>query len=274
MKNESAAQGAVLITGAAGGMGNAAAKLLAGKGYSVYGIDVCASEPLDRFVFIRADLTDPASVKDVFVRLRSEGVRINCIIHAAGVYELDSVVELDEDAWRRVYDINLTAVWRVNRVFFPLLSDGGRIIIITSELAPLDPLPFTGIYAASKGALDKYADVLRAELSLLGHPVTVIRPGAVDTGMLGQSVEKLERFCSGTKSFKVSADRFRRIVDRVEARKIPPEKVAETVLRVIQKRRPPAVKNINRNPFLLILNALPKRVGRAIVRKILKSPQK
>ncbi|MBR3640041.1 MAG: SDR family NAD(P)-dependent oxidoreductase, partial [Clostridia bacterium] len=242
MKKEKTPYGAVLITGAAGGMGNAAAKLLAGEGYTVYGIDIRDPEDTGGMTFYRANLTDPVSVNDVLEKMRSENVRIGYIIHAAGIYELNPVIELDEDAWRRVFDINLTAVWRINRVFFPLLENGGKIIIITSELAPLDPLPFTGIYAASKAALDKYADVLRAELSLLGHPVTVIRPGAVDTGLLGVSVEKLEKFCSETENFSVSAERFRRVVDRVEARKIPPEKVAETILRVMRKRRPPAVK--------------------------------
>ncbi|MBQ6677222.1 MAG: SDR family NAD(P)-dependent oxidoreductase [Clostridia bacterium] len=271
MKKEKTANGAVLITGAAGGMGNAAAKLLADEGHPVYGVDLREPEDLSGMTFFRADLTDPGSVKSVFEKIEAENVRIECIVHAAGIYELDSVIELDEDAWRRVYDINLNAVWRVNRVFFPLLANGGRIIIITSELAPLDPLPFTGIYAASKAALDKYADVLRAELSLLSHPVTVLRPGAVDTGLLDVSVEKLEKFCSGTENFSVSAERFRRIVDRVEARKIPPFKVAEAVCAVMKKKRPPAVKNLNRNPLMLLLNALPVKVNRAIVRKILTS---
>ena len=270
MKKEKTAKGAVLITGAAGGMGNAAAKLLAGEGHPVYGVDLREPEDLSGMTFFRADLTDPGYVKSVFEKIEAENVRIECIVHAAGIYELDSVIELDEDAWRRVYDINLNAVWRVNRIFFPLLSDGGRIIIITSELAPLDPLPFTGIYAASKAALDKYADVLRAELSLLGHPVTVLRPGAVDTGLLDVSVKKLERFCSETENFSVSADRFHRIVDRVEARKVPPGKVADAVLGVMRKKRPPAVKNINRNPLLLLLNALPAGMRRAVIRKILK----
>ena len=48
----------------------------------------------------------------------------------------------------------------------PLLKKGSKIIITTSELAPLDPVPFTGSYAVTKGALDKYAYSLRMELQL------------------------------------------------------------------------------------------------------------
>ena len=46
-------------------------------------------------------------------------------------------------------------------------------------------------------------------------------------------------------------------------------KVAEAVFTVMKKRRPPAVKNLNRNPLMLLLNALPVKMNRAIVRKIL-----
>ena len=64
-----------------------------------------------------------------------------------------------------------------------MLKNGSKILITTSELAPLDPLPFTGIYAVTKGALDKYAYSLRMELQLLGMRVSVLRAGAVDTGI-------------------------------------------------------------------------------------------
>lgn len=62
-----------------------------------------------------------------------------------------------------------------------MLANGGRIVITSSELAPLDPLPFTGLYAITKSAVEKYAYSLRMELSLHGISVSVIRPGAVNT---------------------------------------------------------------------------------------------
>ena len=55
-----------------------------------------------------------------------------------------------------------------------LLYTSSRIITITSELAPLNPLPFTGIYAITKSTLDKYCYSLRMELQLLGIDVSVI----------------------------------------------------------------------------------------------------
>ena len=158
----------------------------------------------------------------------------------------------------------------MNKTFLPLLGEGSRILITTSELAPLDPLPFTGIYAVTKGALDKYAYSLRMELQLLGISVSVLRAGAVDTGMLGVSTDALDRFCEKTELYICNADRFKKIVSRVEARCIPPEKIAEKVAQILKKRRPAFAYSINRNPLLLLLDFLPKRIQLWAIRTVLR----
>lgn len=261
-----------LITGVAGGMGRAAAERLLREGWAVWGLDLREPGNLPGLRFLRTDLTDPASVEAAAGALNAAGVRLNALVHLAGLYDLDSLVELDEAAWDRVFQVNLYGPWRVNRALLPLLAPAARIIITTSELAPLDPLPFTGLYAVTKAALDKYAAALRMELQLLGHRVVVLRPGAVDTGLLDVSTARLEAFCAHTAHYAPNAARFRRIVDRVEARKIPPERVAELVLRVLTCRSPRAVYTINRNPLLLLMNALPIGVQCGIIRQILKTP--
>lgn len=123
-------------------------------------------------------------------------------------------------------------------IFLPMLKPGSRVIITTSELAPLDPLPFTGIFAVTKGALDKYAYSLRMELQLLDISVSVPRVGAVDTGMLGVYTTALDRFCEGTKLYSCNAARFKKIVDMVEARCVKPEKIAKKVIRILKKTKP------------------------------------
>lgn len=271
MKPSKGERSAVLITGAAGGMGLAAAKKLLKTGNTVYGLDLRQPEPMPEGLrFIQTDLMDPASVRQAFEALQREGVRLRAILHMAGLYDLNALTELEEEAWRRIFAVNLDAVYRVNRTFLPLLEPKGRILITTSELAPLDPLPFTGLYAVTKAALDKYASALRMELQLLDLRVIVLRPGAVDTSLLDVSTAKLDAFCANTKRFAPNAQRFRNIVNRVEARKIPPERVAELTVRILEASHPRDVYSINRNPLLLLLNALPNRVQRSIIRKILK----
>ena len=183
---------------------------------------------------------------------------------------LDSLVEMSEEEFQCIFDINLLGAFLVNKAALPYLSSGSRIIITTSELAPLDPLPFTGIYAVTKAALDKYAYSLRMELQLLGIYVSVVRAGAVETGMLGASTNALDRFVTETKLYSCNAERFKKIVDGVEARRISPEKIAKKVTRMLAKRNPKFAYSINRNPLLLLLNVLPKRMQLWIIRLILK----
>ena len=261
-----------LITGAAGGMGKAVSLRLAAEGWKVYGLDRRIPEPQASVAFLETDLTDPESVQAAFDRLSAEGVCLDAILHMAGVYELDSLVEIDEEAWSRVFQVNLFGPYRVNRTFLPLLKPGGTILLTTSELAPLDPLPFTGIYAVTKTALEAYAASLRMELQLLGYHVLVLRPGAVDTGLLDVSTDRLTEFCEHTTHYACNARRFRQIVQRVEARKIPPERIAALVSKLLRSRRKPLVRNINRNPLLLLMNALPDRVQCRIIRGILRTP--
>jgi NAD(P)-dependent dehydrogenase (short-subunit alcohol dehydrogenase family) len=151
-----------------------------------------------------------------------------------------------------------------------LLKQGGRVVITTSELAPLDPLPFTGLYAVTKGALDKYAYSLRMELQLLDVSVSVLRAGAVSTGMLGVSTTALDRFCEKTTTYQCNAKRFKKIVNGVEAKCVAPEKIAGKVSKILSKKKPKFVYTVNRNKLLLLLNALPKGIQCAVIKKILK----
>ena len=260
----------ILVTGAYGGMGRAVVKALSENGYFVIALDKNIGEISDNVMPIQADITDEDSVMAAFERVREVTDELFAILHFAGIYMLDSLVEMNTAAYDRIFDVNVRGVFIVNKTFLPLLKHGSRIIITTSELAPLDPLPFTGIYAVTKGALDKYAYSLRMELQLLGIQVSTLRAGAVDTGMLGVSTTALERFCENTELYRCNAVRFRKIVDRVEARHIPPDKIAKKSMSILEARNPRFAYAINRNPLLLLMNILPKRVQLWAIRQVLK----
>ena len=108
------------------------------------------------------------------------------------------------------------------------------------------------------------------ELQLLGISVSVLRAGAVDTGMLGVSTAALDRFVDHTELYSCNAKRFKKIVDGVEAKKIPPEKIAQKAEKILSKKNPAFIHHINRNPLLLMLNALPRSAQLAIIKNILK----
>ena len=261
----------VLITGAYGGMGKATAKALKDRGFRVFALDRTVGDAEEDIIPLKADITDEQSIKDAFAVISGMCDELYAIIHFAGIYMLDSLVEMKSEDFEKIFKINLGGVFLVNRTFLSLLKEDSRIVITTSELAPLDPLPFTGIYAVTKGALDKYAYSLRMELQLKNIKVSVLRAGAVTTGMLGVSTDALDRFCERTELYSCNAERFKRIVDSVEARSIAPFKIAKKTIAILNKRNPRFAYTINRNPLLLLLNILPKRTQFWVIKQVLKN---
>ena len=261
----------VLITGAGGGMGSKTADLFLARGFRVFALDRVRCEERPGLIPVEADLTSEEGVQTAFETVSSETPELYAIIHLAGMYLLDSLVELSPESFEQIFQVNLGIACRVNRVFLPLLTPGARIIHVTSELAVRDPLPFTGLYGITKTALDKYAYSLRMELQLLGISVSVLRAGAVDTGMIDVSLRELDGFCRNTTHYSCNATRFRNIVERVETRKIVPEKVADKIYGIASKKRPGFAFSINRNPLLILLDKLPKRLRFFAIRKVLES---
>lgn len=260
----------VVLTGFSGGMGLETAKKFAYNGYFVYGLDIVEpKEEIENTKFIKTNLRDLDSVKETFNVIAKETSEIESIISMAGIYDLNSLVEMDEESFIRIFDINVFGVYRLNKVFLPLLKEKGKVIIISSELAPLDPLPFTGIYAITKTTVEQYAYSLRMELQLLDKYVTLVRPGAIDTTLIDVSTEKLDKFIDETKLYKCNAEKFKNIVNSVEARKVKPTKIADLLYKIQLKKKPRYVYKINRNPLLLMLNILPQRTQNWIIKKIL-----
>lgn len=259
----------VIVTGAAGGMGAAICKRLIGQGWDVFGVDIKDAEISGMKSFC-CDMTNTDQLELLKENILKETDSIDCIVHAAGIYDLDALSEIDDERFKKIFEINVFGAYRINRIFTPYMSAGGRIVIITSELAPLNPLPFTGIYAVTKAALDKYAYSLRSELALRGIFVSIVRPGAVKTGLLNVSTKALDRFCQNTRFFAPNAQHFKDIVDRVEARSVPADKIGELVWKALSARHPRFVYNINRNFLLRLMSALPDHFQVWILKQILK----
>ena len=259
----------ILITGANGGMGRAAVELFVKNGFRVFALDRDKCEVRDNVIPIQADVTDEGSVSSALEEVSAQTEELAGIIHLAGIYMLDSLVEMPPSAFERAFRVNLGGAFLINRTFLPLLKQGAKIIMLTSELAVRDPLPFTGLYGITKTALDQYAYSLRMELQLMGISVSVLRAGAVDTGMIDASTRALDSFCHHTKLYSVNAKRFKQIVDGVESRKIPPAKIAQKLYKIFSEKRPKFAYSINRNQLLILLDLLPKSARFWIIKKIL-----
>lgn len=264
----------ILITGAGGGMGKEAVRLFSQNGWRVFAFDIVESELMQNVVSVKVDVRDEASVNAALDEVKLHTAKLDAILHFAGVYDMDSLVEIDEKRFVRLFDINFFGIYRINKAFYTMLSQGGRIVMTSSELAPLDPLPFTGLYGLSKTAVEKYADSLRMEAALLGIFVSVIRPGAVKTGLLNASTTALDKMVEHTELYKYNVSKFEKIVDNVETATVTPDMIARTAYRAVTAKRPKYVYNINRNLSLRFLSALPKKTQVWIIRRILTKGKK
>ena len=260
----------VVLTGVSGGMGLITAKKLTEQGYHVFGLDIGdITLPFDGLTFIKTDIRNLKDIENAFKFVSKETNEIDAIISMAGTYDMNSLIEISEENFLKIFDINVFGIYRVNKTFAPLLKDKGKIIMISSELAPLDPLPFTGLYGITKSTVEKYAYSLRMEMQLLNKQVVIVRPGAVDTSFIAKSNASIERFTKETKLYSYNAKRFMEIISSVEGKNIPSIKIAEKICKILVKRKPKYVYKINRNFGLLLLNALPKRLQNYIIKKIL-----
>ena len=248
----------VLLIGAGGGMGSACARMFSAQGDRVLGLDRPGATMPEGVTELNADLTDPDQVVAAFEPVKDEP--LDAIVYMAGIYDADSLVEIDEARLRRIFEINVFGAYRVIKTFLPLLKENARIVLVTSELADLDPLPFTGLYGITKATLDRFAFSLAMELQLLGVRVSVVRPGAVETPLLSGSVKSIEAFTERTKLYPDVAEKFLRVTNAVEAKSVPPEAVAKKVRKALSAKHPRFAYSLNRNPLLRLYGILPKRL--------------
>ena len=258
----------IIVTGAAGGIGDATITYLSNNGYYVYALDIKESSKHENVKSFVYDLTKEEEIRKVHDIIQEEG-KIDAIIHLAGTYYMDSLIEINEDKLKRIFDINFYSVFLVNKVFIDNLSDNARIIITSSEVAPLDPLPFNGIYSLTKNTLENYALSLRQELNLLDYKVIIVRPGAINTGLIDESIRNVERIEKETVLYKENVPLFKHIVEKNESKTIEPVKIAKLYNKIVSVKKPKLLYKINLNPKLKLLSMLPKRMQLYIIKKMI-----
>lgn len=262
----------VLITGGAGGMGRATALKLASEGYYVFSCDIKKSEQeVDNIEEIILNVRDMSSIERAYEKVSKVTDKLDAVINFAGIIMMNSLVEISEEDFIKIFDINVFGAYRVNKVFFPLIKNGnGRVVITTSELASNKILPFNSIYSITKKSLDAYAQGLTMELGLLGIPVITIRPGAVETPIINDSTKEMEALDNNTVYYKNTISKFRHIVDKEQGGTIKPEKIADLVYKVLQKKNPRHVYTKNTSIKLKLLNLVPAKAQVKLFKMILK----
>ena len=258
----------MLITGAGSGIGKAVAECFLKNGHTVYGLDICYSEKAKGMYALTGDITSQDDLELIKTQLETDKIAFDWILNFAGVHTMSSFIEEDYGKIKRFLEINLLGAMLVNKTFHALLKKGGKILVTTSEVAPLDPLPFNGLYSVSKTALDAYAQALRQELNLLGQQVVTLRPGAIETPLSRGNTASTERLCETTILYKKESVHFGGLVKKFTGKPMAAEHLAKLVYKISQKKHPRYVYSKHRNVGLLLLGILPKRLQCFIVKKL------
>ena len=191
-----ASEHAVVVTGAAGGLGSETVKALAGRGAAVLAVDLseqtldelaAACAGLDGAVVTEAaDVADAAVVKELPAQAIAEFGRLSAIFNNAAIEgPLAPITEYSEEEYDRVMHVNAKSVWLGMKYGVPaLLEQGGGIIINTASTGGMMGWPALSGYVASKHAVVGMTRVVALENAGTGLRVNALCPGPMDTRMI------------------------------------------------------------------------------------------
>jgi NAD(P)-dependent dehydrogenase (short-subunit alcohol dehydrogenase family) len=231
----------VLITGAASGIGRATAVASARRGAQLFLTDI-NDEPLQAAAdeiragggavsYVKAlDVSDHAAVAAMADEIHAAHGSLDVVMNIAGIAVWGTVETLSHEQWRRVVDVNLMGPIHVVECFVPAIIAAGRggHLVNVSSAAGLFGLPWHAPYSATKFGLRGMSEVLRFDLRRHDIGVSLVCPGAVDTGLV--STVEIAGVDRSRPAIQKATARFRRHA-------ATPEQAAERILAGIERNR-------------------------------------
>jgi SDR family mycofactocin-dependent oxidoreductase len=196
------------ISGVARGQGRSHAVRLAQEGCDIIGFDICRDvetvpypgatrADLDETVRLvekegrrclldTADVRDLAAVQDIVDRGVAEFGRLDIIVANAGIMSMAPTLEMSEDVWDTMIEVNLTGVWKTLRASAPKMVQAGNggSIVITSSAGATMCYPNAGHYCSAKAGLVALMRTLTKELAPLNIRVNTVHPTTTATDMV------------------------------------------------------------------------------------------
>jgi len=221
-----------MITGAASGIGLAAAKLLAKEGASVALLDVDktkgkkAEEEIKKLggkaKFFSCNVASGSDCKKTTEDVYREFGKIDILFNNAGVTRRKDIVELSEEEWDLVLNVNLKSIYLLSRHVIPyMIKDGGGSIINTGSGWGLKGGPKAAAYCAAKGGVVNLTRAMAIDHGRQGIRVNCVCPGDVDTPLLHEEAVQLG---------EDEAEFMKKAADRPLNRVGQPEDIANAVL--------------------------------------------
>lgn len=187
----------VFVTGAARGIGAAAARQLAARGakLALVGLepDELAKVAADcgpDAAWFEADVTDTEAIEAAVAGTVERFGGIDVVIANAGIATGGSIRTIDPAAWERVVEVNLMGSWRTVRAALPHVIERRGYVLQVASVAAIAHAPFMSAYCASKAGVEAFADCLRTEVAPLGVGVGVAYFSWIDTDMVRGADER------------------------------------------------------------------------------------
>lgn len=167
-----------LVTGAAGGVGQATVELLGNEGAVVVGLDLNPAGDV-----LACDVSDEASVRTAVGLAADRLGGLDIVVNVAGIDQFRRFEDLDVATWQRHLGVNLTGPMLVSQAALPHLRASKGNIVTIASIAGLRAQPYQAAYCASKAGVILLMKSLALELAADGIRVNTICPGGVQTDL-------------------------------------------------------------------------------------------
>ena len=194
-----------IITGSSRGIGAEIARRLAAagarvvinyvsRGEAAYSVHESIKASGGESLVVQADMRNSTEVHRLFDETIAHFGRVDILINNAGVLLFKKFSEISDEEFDHVMDSNVKGVFYALREASTRLSDGGRVVTVSSTVTRM-LLPKYGAYAASKGAIEQLTRVFAKEMGERGITANIVSPGPVNTELFttGKTEQDIER---------------------------------------------------------------------------------
>ncbi|GAB4212177.1 MAG: oxidoreductase [Synechococcales cyanobacterium] len=239
----------IVITGASAGIGEALAMRVAVPGAKLVlaarreGVLHTIKEVLaDRgaeVVLVPTDMGDPASVQQLAETVITHFGRVDILVNNAGYGQMGPVELVSDGAVRQQFEVNFFGLLSLTRALIPTMRAQGRgRIINVSSVAGHVSMPFSGIYNATKHALEAVSDSLRIELAPFGIQVVLVEPGPVQTEFFEVAGQKTSQDIPSDNPYAAVLSQRAEITGAMAKSGWTPAQVADIMVRAMTDTHP------------------------------------
>jgi NAD(P)-dependent dehydrogenase (short-subunit alcohol dehydrogenase family) len=236
-----------LITGASRGFGRsfAQAALAAGDRVGATARDTSSLKDLvaehgDAVLPVELDVTDRGAVFAAVRNVHDHFGRLDVVVNNAGYGVSGAIEELSEEQARRQLEVNVFGALWVTQAALPILREqrSGWIVQVSS-IGGLAAFPLTGIYHASKWALEGFSETLRQEVEPFGIRVLMVEPSGFRTDWAGSSMDRAEPLDAYQQIDQIAQRRAFQQEDNNGSQPGNPDLAAQALLDTLDRDDPP-----------------------------------